>query len=106
MFGRGRPEGSLVDWWAVERLLGTLLLPRAVRKPLPQGSAEAVQGLGARRPLGAAAAADPDGDLPARVPGPLVGDLAGPALFPLPPLGARNVGVLRDDGADGVARDA
>src|SRR3954469_25725758 len=105
MFGRGRPEGSLVDWWAVERLLGTLLLPRAVRKPLPQGSAEAVQGLGPRRRVGAASAADPDGDLPARVPGSVVGTLAGPALFALSPLRACDVDLLRDDGADGLARD-
>src|SRR3954469_14990388 len=105
MFGRGRPEGSLVDWWAVERLLGTLLLPRAVRKPLPQGSAEAVQGLGSRRRLGAAPAADPDGDLPARVPRAVAAVLG----RPLPAVSARrprNVGLLRDDGAGRLTRDA
>src|SRR3954469_15524708 len=107
MFGRGRPEGSLVDWWAVERLLGTLLLPRAVRKPLSQGSAEAVQGLGPRRRLGAAPAADPDGDLPARVRC-VVAAVPGldRALPAVPARRARDVGLLRDHCADRVARDA
>src|SRR6266545_4561197 len=106
MFGVGATHCSLRRLvLRRDGLHGADHLPGAVRKPLPARPAGEVQGLAARRRLGADAAARPDGRLPARLPRPLAG--AGhPVLLALPARGARDVGLLRDDDAGWLARDA
>src|SRR4051794_32706010 len=79
-----------------------LPLPRALRKPLPARSADALQGFRARRRLVADQPADPDGHLRARLLAALEGR-AGAALRVVPPGRADRMAVLLVVADDRVA---